>query len=194
MLLEDQVRGAREDIVRSHEEIFLEAFFLAPVISGQDLLIGLRARIHDVGGAFVALELHRIPEQVLGLLEHGQHCLAARRGPAAEYGDDAVAVDQLGRLLRAGRRIGCAVLGHRFDLLARSEEHTSELQSLMSTSYAVFRLKKKTQKPEQKAKKLLKSNNPQLIPSPNIQHPTKIPNNHLELRRLSQLTQPTYIT
>src|SRR3546814_7447456 len=28
MLLEDQVRGAREDIVRSHEEIFLEAFFL----------------------------------------------------------------------------------------------------------------------------------------------------------------------
>src|SRR3546814_4546131 len=29
MLLEDQVRGAREDIVRSHEEIFLEAFFLA---------------------------------------------------------------------------------------------------------------------------------------------------------------------
>src|SRR3546814_7750929 len=34
------------------------------------------------------------------------------------------------------------------DELARSEEHTSELQSLMSTSYAVFCLqnKKKTQK------------------------------------------------
>src|SRR3546814_6846607 len=29
---------------------------------------------------------------------------------------------------------------------ARSEEHTSELQSLMSTSYAVFRLKKKNKK------------------------------------------------
>src|SRR3546814_1716933 len=30
------------------------------------------------------------------------------------------------------------------DLLARSEEHTSELQSLMRISYAVFCLKKKT--------------------------------------------------
>src|SRR3546814_2594831 len=30
--------------------------------------------------------------------------------------------------------------------LARSEEHTSELQSLMRSSYAVFCLKKKTQK------------------------------------------------
>src|SRR3546814_10114406 len=32
------------------------------------------------------------------------------------------------------------------DLNARSEEHTSELQSLMRTSYAVFCLKKKTKK------------------------------------------------
>src|SRR3546814_1081424 len=31
----------------------------------------------------------------------------------------------------------------------RSEEHTSELQSLMRTSYAVFRLKKKTKDNEQ---------------------------------------------
>src|SRR3546814_6280454 len=32
----------------------------------------------------------------------------------------------------------------RFDLVKRSEEHTSELQSLMRISYAVFCLKKKT--------------------------------------------------
>src|SRR3546814_20005688 len=32
-----------------------------------------------------------------------------------------------------------------FDLLDRSEEHTSELQSLMRISYAVFCLKKKKQ-------------------------------------------------
>src|SRR3546814_10754916 len=32
-----------------------------------------------------------------------------------------------------------------WNLLARSEEHTSELQSLMRISYAVFCLKKKTQ-------------------------------------------------
>src|SRR3546814_2107776 len=34
-------------------------------------------------------------------------------------------------------------LEHQADLFARSEEHTSELQSLMRISYAVFCLKKK---------------------------------------------------
>src|SRR3546814_3676808 len=37
----------------------------------------------------------------------------------------------------------------------RSEEHTSELQSLMRISYAVFRLKKKKKsKPEQRSRKV----------------------------------------
>src|SRR3546814_9685825 len=35
-------------------------------------------------------------------------------------------------------------VGHDIDIPARSEEHTSELQSLMRISYAVFCLKKKT--------------------------------------------------
>src|SRR3546814_7050361 len=41
-------------------------------------------------------------------------------------------------------------LGHRHVDRPRSEEHTSELQSLMRISYAVFRLKKKkrTKKPK----------------------------------------------
>src|SRR3546814_7273195 len=34
---------------------------------------------------------------------------------------------------------------HSLEYLCRSEEHTSELQSLMRISYAVFCLKKKTQ-------------------------------------------------
>src|SRR3546814_7832785 len=38
---------------------------------------------------------------------------------------------------------------HRLDLLKRSEEHTSELQSLMRISYAVFCLKKKKQQKTQ---------------------------------------------
>src|SRR3546814_5193904 len=48
-----------------------------------------------------------------------------------------------------GTEIGCAVLGNDQDLITgevdqiRSEEHTSELQSLMRISYAVFCLKKK---------------------------------------------------
>src|SRR3546814_4349512 len=41
-------------------------------------------------------------------------------------------------------RIGGILLNPRL-LVRRSEEHTSELQSLMRTSYAVFCLKKKTQ-------------------------------------------------
>src|SRR3546814_5755843 len=36
-----------------------------------------------------------------------------------------------------------------FDLIVRSEEHTSELQSLMRISYAVFCLKKKNKKQHQ---------------------------------------------
>src|SRR3546814_8116455 len=43
---------------------------------------------------------------------------------------------------RAERRL---MLGHHFGDLVRSEEHTSELQSLMRISYAVFCLKKKKQ-------------------------------------------------
>src|SRR3546814_7778647 len=42
---------------------------------------------------------------------------------------------------------GCAQV---VEALGRSEEHTSELQSLMRISYAVFCLKKKKQKKQQK--------------------------------------------
>src|SRR3546814_1338544 len=48
------------------------------------------------------------------------------------------------RAIRADAGVGEA--GHEIDLvpgIARSEEHTSELQSLMRISYAVFCLKKK---------------------------------------------------
>src|SRR3546814_8715399 len=42
-------------------------------------------------------------------------------------------------------------LGDDLALTARSEEHTSELQSLMRSSYAVFCLKKKNQNTKQTA-------------------------------------------
>src|SRR3546814_6891017 len=44
----------------------------------------------------------------------------------------------------AGRRPRPWRSAWRFDQLKRSEEHTSELQSLMRISYAVFCVKKKT--------------------------------------------------
>src|SRR3546814_6269128 len=52
----------------------------------------------------------------------------------------------LGRLCEGYfiRRFGFSIfVWRRFDSLSRSEEHTSELQSLMRISYAVFCLKKK---------------------------------------------------
>src|SRR3546814_907882 len=64
-------------------------------------------------------------------------------------------VDNLARLLPEGRKFGAAVvltfqalgqMRHRYgSQIARSEEHTSELQSLMRISYAGFCLKKKKQ-------------------------------------------------
>src|SRR3546814_3517038 len=60
-------------------------------------------------------------------------------GRAEEYQpcghDTHVAMESFLRLPRPRRTVGC-----------RSEEHTSELQSLMRISYAVFCLKKKNQK------------------------------------------------
>src|SRR3546814_2635587 len=44
------------------------------------------------------------------------------------------------------REIARDISGRAVDLGRRSEEHTSELQSLMRNSYAVFCLKKKKQK------------------------------------------------
>src|SRR3546814_8422631 len=66
----------------------------------------------------------------------------------------------LGRDVRLHRRLHAT----RNDGVHRSEEHTSELQSLMRISYAVFCLKKKKQKKKTKCKhntQSLKSKNQQ---------------------------------
>src|SRR3546814_6006925 len=55
-------------------------------------------------------------------------------------------IDQLNRILK-----GCPPFSngetYKFTAKPRSEEHTSELQSLMRISYAVFCLQKKTERP-----------------------------------------------
>src|SRR3546814_7925782 len=74
--------------------------------------------------------------------------LPTRRPPAAD--DQRTSIVSPARMLRDWRRVlrfGRPGHGIARDLdprLARSEEHTSELQSLMRISYAVFCLKKKT--------------------------------------------------
>src|SRR3546814_10220475 len=65
------------------------------------------------------------------------------------------------RLTRASRSLFLSIVGRQIaspprsqhsDYATRSEEHTSELQSLMRTSYAVFCLKQKKQKIKQHTK------------------------------------------
>src|SRR3546814_5249529 len=76
-----------------------------------------------------------------------------RLGDAAHLGDDVQLAEPVEALLVVGQalELGRAALRGVADRLqpvvddavARSEEHTSELQSLMRISYAVFCLKKK---------------------------------------------------
>src|SRR3546814_10855153 len=56
----------------------------------------------------------------------------------------ALVIGQITTLSRAARRFDCT--------MRRSEEHTSELQSLMRISYAVFCLKKKKKKQQRQPK------------------------------------------
>src|SRR3546814_1288000 len=85
--------------------------------------------------------------------------LAARQGGEAVAIDDEVARDQREKIRGLGPRVvpqrpvGAVLALARIDDIAvrqqdreRSEEHTSELQSLMRISYAVFCLKKKKQR------------------------------------------------
>src|SRR3546814_4751852 len=70
---------------------------------------------------------------------------AGSGGRAALDRSGQAAVSPWPGLPQPGQRLLRASTGHAFRAaaVARSEEHTSELQSLMRTSYAVFCLKKK---------------------------------------------------
>src|SRR3546814_3865992 len=71
----------------------------------------------------------------------GPNASESLRPPAWAFGDSPELADELVGLVLDGRKTATAG--------ARSEEHTSELQSLMRISYAVFCLKKKKKKKTQ---------------------------------------------
>src|SRR3546814_2765028 len=85
----------------------------------------------------------------------GNLCLAVRKSWLDEAGGDPIALLRAlgGALPHLGERLAHADWSHTVDAIGhvpygwraaeRSEEHTSELQSLMRISYAVFCLKKK---------------------------------------------------
>src|SRR3546814_6732000 len=81
----------------------------------------------------------RTDRLVVDLLAGG---LVVVRGP---LGDDRIDERRTGTGDVGGLRVEGEAEHHGGDSCVRSEEHTSELQSLMRISYAVFCLKKKTQ-------------------------------------------------
>src|SRR3546814_9387366 len=96
----------------------------APAVSGVETFLEMLAA--ERGAAQNTLEAYRRD------LDAYAGFLAGRGGEVATAGPDDIRAF-LGRLAQAG-------------MAPRSEEHTSELQSLMRISYAVFCLKKKKPK------------------------------------------------
>src|SRR3546814_20689754 len=82
----------------------------------------------DVGGRHHLVEPHAEP------------VADEQRVPRGQVGRDVLVEDRLVLRVRSQEHDEVGLGG-------RSEEHTSELQSLLRTSYAVFCLKKKTNKP-----------------------------------------------
>src|SRR3546814_8500337 len=87
---------------------------------------------------FLALDRH-VPAEFHCVGASDPHCLACR--PAANKGMGAAIIEAQAKLRMHRNRALKAF--HDANDVRRSEEHTSELQSLMRISYAVFCLKKK---------------------------------------------------
>src|SRR3546814_10727248 len=100
----------------------------------------------DLGVAQPRLEARQEAADVLLAVEPRLEQAAAR---ITEILDELVAkrhprpIDQIGVRHREPRTAIVIGVEHQFGNAVRSEEHTSELQSLMRISYAVFCLKKK---------------------------------------------------
>src|SRR3546814_4438181 len=101
--------------------------------------------VEGVGSAVAVKTVAVMGKGIVGLARH----LGEALGQAVVH-DEALGAQLEGQLGGAVERIGLGALarGHVVALEAhpvepRSEEHTSELQSLMRISYAVFCLKKK---------------------------------------------------
>src|SRR3546814_3079303 len=105
----------------------------------------------DLAGAALGLRQEQVP-QALRLRLRLQLGHDRRAAPAVARVVELLAEHRLGGvdvLVHEGADTSLEIggaraqLGDHRELLGRSEEHTSELQSLMSNSYAVFCLKKK---------------------------------------------------
>src|SRR3546814_3601358 len=127
----------------------------------------------------------RQDEGMAAILPPGE--LAARTRPVTaplRHPRSATHPARMGQARHLHTRYACAVLRPLAPpLRPRSEEHTSELQSLMRISYAVFCLKKKKHKPIYTIHYLTnrysqqEQQHPHTTHSPNMQFSTPIANN-----------------
>ncbi len=100
---QDLVGGPREHVVGPEQVELLEAAALLrhEVFGARNqLLVGCRAGVEDVLRALLAFVLHRVEQEAVVVLEHGQHGLAADRRPAAEDDRHLVLKQKLLGLLR----------------------------------------------------------------------------------------------
>src|SRR3546814_1421550 len=118
-------------------------------VCSSDLLLRVDAGAEGVFLRRLGEAVHRLADKLRqlarilrGAVERAGRVVIAREDILAFVG----AVERLLRLALALRRLGTGV--GEFRPATRSEEHTSELQSLMRISYAVFCLKKKKTKEE----------------------------------------------
>src|SRR3546814_2836815 len=93
---------------------------------------------HEADGAEAEGRTHRAVEDVRDRPQGEGECIAQPRADLVDQPAETEIADRIGRL-KPQHDVG--IIG--FGPAERSEEHTSELQSLMSISYAVFCLKKK---------------------------------------------------
>src|SRR3546814_6728758 len=94
-------------------------------------------------------DIHRLMRQSLRAIDDADDAALARL--AADRGDRIDRAQHIGNMgqrqqLHFAAELGVQVVQIQFARGGRSEEHTSELQSLMRISYAVFCLKKKNDK------------------------------------------------
>ncbi|MPM04511.1 hypothetical protein SDC9_50789 [bioreactor metagenome] len=121
--LELLVDRARPDIVGTkHEEALRRTALLAHQVfdGGQHRRGRRRVQIDDVLRVFLALEMQRVIQQRIVLLDHRQHRFAAHRGPAPEGHGDLFLLDQLFAELGIERPVGARIGDHRLDHLAEN--------------------------------------------------------------------------
>src|SRR3546814_4066370 len=123
--------GDLHRLLRQHRGIL---FIVGERARGRERIIAARADRRDAAQRFEHVAVTRDDER---------HLLVGDDHHRLQVAEIFVGAPILGKLDRGAQQLAIVALELRLEPLERSEEHTSELQSLMRISYAVFCLTKK---------------------------------------------------